>query len=39
MGKGKRYDKEYKEMIIELYKSEMTVTYGSPKRHFFYLLY
>ncbi len=26
MGKGKRYDQEYKDMIVELYKSGMTVT-------------
>lgn len=26
MGKGRRYDQEYKDMIVELFKSEMTVT-------------
>lgn len=26
MGKGRRYDQEYKDMIIELFKSGMTVT-------------
>jgi transposase len=25
MGKGKRYDQEYKDMIVDLYKSEMTL--------------
>ena len=26
MGSGRRYDQEYKDMIVELYKSGMTVT-------------
>ena len=26
MGKGRRYDQEYKDMIVELFKSGMTVT-------------
>lgn len=26
MGKSKRYDQEYKDMIVELFKSGMTVT-------------
>ncbi len=26
MGNGKRYDQEYKDMIVELFKSGMTVT-------------
>ena len=26
MGKGRRYDQEYKDMIVDLFKSEMSLT-------------